>query len=398
VGTGPLHLRRHPLTWALYTWFGTWGWFIYAIGPTVPLLRAEHGTSRSVAALHGTMLAVGAVVAASLGVALTRRLGRRVVVAGGASLVVLGVALLLLGAGLPATLGGALLAGIGGSSALNATSPALAEHHGPAGAAAIAEGNAVAAVVGAVAPLALGAAVAAGLGWRPAIAVTVPLAVATAVLVLRLPSEPALGSGVARREPGTRRAPMGGPFWALLGVVSAAVGIEFSTTFWAGDLLQARLGLTPGGAAAGVAAFVAGLAAGRFVAGRLALRVPVPTLMLGAMGLAALGWLLLWSTPVVPLALTGLLLQGLGVACLFPLAIASLMGASGGRPDAASAWASAGAGIAIGAAPFALGALSDLVGPHRGFLLIPALLAVTAVLLLASGTVRSAGAVPVEHG
>jgi hypothetical protein len=33
-------------------------------------------------------------------------------------------------------------------------------------------------------------------------------------------------------------------------------------------------------------------------------------------------------------------------------------------------------------APFVLGALADTVGPHRGFLLVPCLLAMAAVMLL----------------
>lgn len=354
----------------------------------MPLLRAEQGTSRSVASLHGSMLAVGGILAGYLATTLARRLGRRAVLSGGALLLAGGTLLLVSGGGLEVTLPGALLAGTGGSTALNAASPALAAHHGPVGAAAISEANAVAAVVGVLGPLALGAAVAAGLGWRPPLALAVVLGVASFLAVRRLPDTAALGRA---RPPGPRgaRTPLGRPFWLLLGVLALGVGIEFSTTFWAGDLLQVRLGAAPGVAAGAVTGFVAGMAVGRTAAGQLALRHRPGGLLVAAVGVAATGWLLLWTAPSLPVAVAGLVVCGLGVALLFPLSIALLMEASAGRPDVASGAASASAGVAIGLAPFALGTLSDAVGPHRGFLLVPALLAVAAVLLAGSGAVSA---------
>lgn len=409
AGAGRLTLRRDGLTWTLYGWLGTWGWFVFGFSPAVPLLRAEQGTSRSVAALHGTMLALGAVLAGWFGVALTRRFGRRAVISAGALTLALGVLLLVSGGGLEVTLPGALLAGTGGSTALNATSPALADHHGPAGAAAISEANAGAALVGVLAPLALGASVAAGLGWRPAVGVAAALGVAAFLAVRRLPPDPALDRPEpARHDPGqaghdpepARHGPgqavgppspsappaetprLGLRFWSLVGVLALGVGVEFSTTFWAGDLLQVRLGAAPGTAAAAVTGFVAGMAVGRLLAGRLALRFSPARLLLAGLLTAGAGWLVLWTAPAVPAAVVGLVVAGGGVALLFPLSVSLVMAASGGRPDLGSAAGSVGAGVAIGSAPFALGALADAVGPHQGFLLVPVLLLSAAALLL----------------
>ena len=385
-----LRLRRDALTWTVYGWLGTWGWFVFGFGPAVPLLREEQGTTRSVAALHGTMLAIGGVLAGLLVLVVTRRYGRRAVLVGGAGLLAAGVLLLVSGGGLEVTLPGALLAGTGGSSALNASSPTLAEHHGAAGPSAISEANAVAALVGVAAPLTLGASVAAGLGWRPAIAVAAVLGIASALAVRRLPAVPALGRGVGPAASGTR-VPLGAPFWLVLGMLALGVGVEFSMTFWAGDLLQVQLGTHPGVAAASVTGFVAGMASGRYVAGRLALRYAVPTLLLGALVTATAGWLLLWTAGTLAVAVAGLVVTGFGVAMLFPLGISLLMQSSGGRPDVATAAASAAAGVAIGAAPFALGALADALGAERGFLLVPAMLAVAFALLLIAtqGTARA---------
>ncbi len=379
-GGAPLRLHRDALTRSVYAWLATWGWFVFGVGPAVPLLRAEQGTSRAVAGLHGTMLAVGAVLAAAGGVAVVRLVGRRVAMSAGAVTCALGVVLLVSGGGVAATLAGALVAGTGGSLALNTSSPVLSDHHGAAGPAAISEANAVAAAVGLVAPLVVGAGVAAGLTWRAGVGVSVPLAVLAVLLLVRAPAAPALDRESAPRSDEPRR-PMGTAFWALWGVLAAGIAVEFATTFWAGELLTSRLGVAPGSAAAAVAAFVAGMALGRAAAGSLALRVPAEHLLVVAIGLALGGWTLLWLAPSPLVAVLGLALQGLGVAVHFPLSIALLLRASGGRPDAAAAWGSLGGGIAIGTAPFALGALADAVGTHRGFLLVPALLVLAAGLL-----------------
>ena len=55
---------RGPATWLTYSQLGIYGYFLYGFGPTVPLLRDEQGFSRTVAGLHGTALAVGALLSA----------------------------------------------------------------------------------------------------------------------------------------------------------------------------------------------------------------------------------------------------------------------------------------------------------------------------------------------
>lgn len=376
----PLRLHRDALTRSVYAWLATWGWFVFGLGPAIPLLRAEQGTSRAVAGLHGTMLAVGALVAAAVGVVVVRAVGRRVAMAAGSATCAAGVGLLVSGGGVAVTLAGALVAGVGGSAALNTSSPVLAEHHGPAGNAAISEANAVAAAVGVAAPLAVGAATATGLTWRAGVALTVPLALLAVWLLARAPAVPALAP-VAAPPREQRRRPMGLPFWALWGVLMTGIAVEFATTFWAGELLTSRLSVAPGSAAAAVTAFVAGMALGRFAAGSLALRVPAEHLLVVAITVALAGWALLWLAPTPAVAVLGLGLQGLGVAVHFPLSIALLMAASRGRPDAAAAWGSLAGGVAIGSAPFALGALADAVGTSTGFLLVPALLLLAGALL-----------------
>lgn len=371
-----MRVEHDRLTVAVYSVTGLWGWFLYSFGPSVPLLRDEQGTSRAVAGLHGTALAVGAVLSAAVSVAAVRRIGRRGVLVVGTGGVLVGLLALVSAPGLPWTVLAVLLIGLGGSTSFNAVSPVLSAHHHQAGPAAITEANGVAATVGILAPLAVGASVALGLSWRGAVAVGVPLAVLAVVLVLRAPTSDALVGDPPRRA--STDSPLPHRFWLALVVVTCCIAVEFCLTFWVGDLLRQRTGVSSGVAAALISVLVAGMAIGRLSGARLTGRVGIEPLLLGAIAVSVVGWLLVWVATNPALAVVGLLIVGLGVSVQFPLALARLLRASGGRTDAAASWASLGAGMASGGAPFALGAISDVVGPHLGFVLVPALLLVAA--------------------
>lgn len=357
-----------------------WGWVLYSFSPSVPLLREEQGTSRAVAGLHGTAIAVGVILAAALSVAIVRQIGRRWVLVAGSGLAALGTALLVAAPSVGWTVSAALVVGLGGSMAFNAVSPVLADHHDEAAAAAISEANGVAAGLGILGPLAVGASVALGLSWRGAVVLAVPIAALAIALVLRAPSVPALDAD-ARRADGAHD-PLPRRFWVALGVVTCTVAVEFCLTYWAGDLLRQQTGVATSTAAVLISVLIAGMAIGRFSAGWFTGRVGVEPLLLAAIGLAAVGWLIMWLATSVPVAVAGLLVVGLGVSVQFPMALARLLRASAGRTDEAAGWATLGAGVASGGAPFALGAVSDAVGPHRGFLLVPAVLLVAAAGVL----------------
>ncbi|HET8614655.1 MAG TPA: MFS transporter [Actinomycetales bacterium] len=386
-------VQRDRLTWSIYSYLALWGWFLYSFGPSVPLIREEQGTSRAVAGLHGTALAVGALLAAALTVPVTRRLGRRGSLLLGSGVVVVGVVLLVSGPWTPWTIAACAVVGTGGSLALNTTSAVLSVHHHEAGPAAISEANGVGAGVGVLAPVALGASIAVGLTWRGSLGLAIPLALLAFALIATSPRHPALlgGPPPAAKDPG--RLPL--RFWPALGLLMCCVAVEFCTTYWTGDLLHERTGVMPRTGAALVSVVIIGMATGRALASRLTRVASVDRLLAGTIAVAASGWLIMWLATDVQVAAAGLLVTGLGLALQFPLSISRLMSVSGGRLDAATGWASLGAGLASGIAPFALGALADAVGPHTGFLLVPCLLALAAAMLLAPRTRRSRRPVPV---
>ena len=378
-------LVRDRSTWALYGVFAAWGWFLYAFNPSVPLIGADLGVSSAVAGLHGTALAAGTVLSGLVQAPVVTRLGRRGTIVLGAGEVVLSLLLVTTSGALWGTLLGAVLAGMGGTFVVNAANAALSAAHGPASGSALTEANGVGALVGALAPLTLGFLVGAGAGWQPALLVVVVL---LAVVVLAMPplpppSPPEDGQDLSRGLPGR--------YWWAWGVLVALIAVEFSYSVWGTTLVAERTG-TPTGAATGtLTVLILALGGGRVLLAPVALRVGAGRLLLGAIAVTAVGWVLLWTSTTLAQAVAGLAVSGVGMALHFPLGVARSLEASAGKPDLASGRIALGAGLGIGAAPFVLGALTDAVGVHQAFLLVPALL-LLATGLLAGGRLTDAAA------
>lgn len=419
----PLRLSRDRVTIALYSNFVMWGWFLYSFTPAVPLITAEQDITKAQAGLHGTAMAIGTVLSAFISARLVDRFGRRGVLVAACGVLAAGVVLLISGDSLATTLPGALVTAIGGTLVLSAAQPALAVHHGEAAAAAMTEANGVGSSFGLLGPLAVGASVALGWGWRPAVAVTVVLCALAAWAVWSLPQARALDRPAAPATPVAFPVPVAVPvsvpvpvpvsaqvpisvqvkspaqagfsrtFWYFWTGLLAAVAIENATTFWAADLLITRTGAGPGIATGALAGLIAGMSAARFVVGPMSLRKAPEKLLIVAFAIAGAGWWILWTATTPLVAMVGLVVAGTGYGAQYPLSMALVLRASGGRPDRAQARATLGSGAAIGVAPFLLGALADEFGTHGAFLLLPILFALGAgAVLLGLRSVRRTNA------
>jgi len=179
------------------------------------------------------------------------------------------------------------------------------------------------------------------------------------------------------RHAGSRRLPT--VYWIRWGVVTACIAVEFCLTLWTADILRNRFDLSAAVASAGVTAVVAGMFVGRLVGGRLAVHIAADRLLYCALAVSAIGFTAFWLTTWAPLAIVGLLVSGLGIALLYPLGLSRAIDASDGRPDLATARVGLGAALASGGGPFLLGALADQIGIHGAFLVVPALLLLSAI-------------------
>lgn len=367
---------RDRLTWLVYLQLGVYGYVLYGLGPSIQLLREEQDVSRTISGFHGTALAAGATLAGVVGPRVVQRLGRDIALWGGLVTACGGVAIFCSSTALPVTLLGAFVAILGGSFVVSSSSTVLSDHHGAAGPAAVSEANAAAASVGTFAPLVVGGSVAVGTGWRAGLLVAVVLTTILAVALgrVRVPDHRL----VEAHDPAASGS-LPGRYWWAWAAICFCVAVEFSMAIWTSDVLRERIGLSHGAAAAGVTAVVAGMAAGRIAGGRLSLRYDPDWLLYRALTLAGIGFAVFWmSTAPVP-AMAGLVLCGLGIALHFPLGVMRAIRASPDRPDLAATRASLAIGLAIGVGPFALGALSDVVGTHRAFLVVPVFLAFAAL-------------------
>jgi MFS family permease len=188
-------------------------------------------------------------------------------------------------------------------------------------------------------------------------------------------------------QPGRR----GGAPTAVLVVLGAVAGCtaygEGALTDWGALYLREDLGATPVLAAAGYAGFSLAMACGRLVGSKLVIELGEERLLVGGALLAATGMLIAAWSASVTVALAGFVLVGLGLANVFPLAIARA-GAIGGAGGVALASTVGYSGL-LGGPPL-LGFLAEYTG------LPIALSTVSVFAVVAAVLVRSLGGDPVS--
>ncbi|MEZ0449094.1 MFS transporter [Cellulomonas sp. ICMP 17802] len=382
-------LERDRMTIAFYGGFAVWGWLLYSFNPSVPLLADELGISDAQAGLHGTAMAAGGILAAFATPRLVRGRGRRPTILLACALVAVGATGLVTAPALGWSLLAMVVLAVGGNVMVSAAQAGLALRHGRKASAAVTEGNGVGSSIGLVGPLAVGVCVAVGWGWRPAVLVTAVLAIATAVAVSRIPVGGAMtparaagerASAAPRVRTGSRL-----PAWCFFVTLVAGISLEFATTYWSTGLVLEQTGAGAGLAAAATAGLVAGMSAVRFVVGPLSLRVAPALLLAAAFVVAIGGWAILWTATAPAAAMVGLVVAGFGYGAQYPLSVALLLATAPGRADATQGRVTFVGSLAVGVAPFALGALADEFGTHRAFLVVPLVALVGAVAAVAGG-------------
>ncbi len=373
----PVHDRP---TWIAYAQLSAYAWFLYGFGATQALLRDEQATTRSVAALHGTTLAIGGLIGALLTARVIDRWGRGHVMRMAAVGAAIGVLVYTVPSGeLPVTLAGAAVTALFGTALLISVNAFLLDYQRQAGPASLTEANALASLAGLMAPLAIGLGAATILGWRAGMWVVVVALVG--VEIWRGRDADVFGTRrPAHHERDSRRMPRR-VLWSLA-VIVCFLSAEFSITFWGADLLRERCGFGPAAAAASLAAVTGGMLVGRLWGSRLAQRIPTEILLKLSILVALAAFLVAWTFTQWPMVIAGLFLTGAGIGVHWPLGVARVVRSSGGLTDRASAQASVAGSVAGAMAPFALGVLSDTVGFHVAFLLVPVFLGVALLIMV----------------
>jgi predicted MFS family arabinose efflux permease len=390
VTTSSPGLGRRPvldrITWITYVQVSLFAFFLYGFGATQALLRDEQGTSRTVASLHATVFAVANVATGLLISRLIQRWGRGLVIRYAVIVMSIGIAVYTAPFGLTASLIGTALVACGGVSLIATANAFILDYQGSAGPAALTQANALAALFGFVVPLVIGITTAVALGWRTGLWALIIALVVAEIFRSRHEHTPSIERAETPNVTQPVRAEkiqMPRRFWWSLTVVALLLATEFTLTLWSADLLRERAGLGPAAAAASLAAVTGGMFLGRLYGSRLAQTWSVDRLLTSSILLALVAFAVAWvSTNPWPI-LASLFVVGLGISVHWPIGVSRAVASSGGLIDRASGLSSVAAGAAGGIAPFILGALSDSIGFHSAFLIVPVLLATALVLILA---------------
>lgn len=339
-------------------------------GPAQSLLRADQGTSLTVAGLHGTALGVAAILAGYANPHIAHRFGRTRAGWIGLTIFSIGLIIFVLAPPVYLTLPATLIAGFGTSMIINSMVSSMAHHYGKAAEVALPQANAVASI-----GFILGTALIGGIAilfpnfWRIGLLLAIPVA-----LALFLIGRSKDGDDHVPDEAGPQSGRLSGAFWISWAGFVACISSEFAISFWAAALLKDRVGSTPAISTVAIVALGTGMGIGRWYNGRLLRRFSLDTQLLLVIVLQFIGFVIFWFSHSMIKSLFALFIIGLGISTQFALASIRLIAFSDGRPDLAIGQTSLGAGVAIAASPFLLGVLGDSFGISRAYIMVPVLI------------------------
>ncbi len=379
TGTVAHDFARTDMTWASYLLLGYFGYLQAVLGPVMPFLRHDLRLSYAAGGLHFSAFAAGMIVAGLTGARVMAWLGRPVVFWGGAVGMALGAVLVVVGGRLALTVAGAGVMGLFGTLLVVTIQAVLSDQHGRYRTRALTEANIGASLASGLAALLVGLCQGVGLGWRAALLIPIALFVLIAARYRRAPLPPRAAGATQGHRPAARLPLL---FWLYWVVVVFSVAAEWSLTFWGTDYLHHVIALDTGVAATVMGLYLFGTVLARVLGSRLTRTVPSAMLLVAATGVALAGFLVFWLAPHGPLTIIGLAVTGLGIANLFPLALATGLGIAPESSDTTSARISLGAGLAIFVAPLSLGGLADHVGIRVAYGVVPLLLCAAGVAAL----------------
>jgi MFS family permease len=375
-GTAADPFVRDGTTVLSYAAIGCFSFWLYAFGPSLTLLRDELGFSYTVLGFYSVLWAVGAALAGAGFAWAARRLSRGALLWGSALGTVGGAALFALGATVPVTLLGAAVFGLAGTTLLAVVQAVLSDRHGSRRDRALTEANVGAGASAVFAPLVLGALAASAVGWRATFALP---AVVLVVLYLRYRREPLPAAAQQHTGPGSGGLPLACWLFAVLTAVGSA--IEFCLVYF-GPPMLVDAGLSAAAASTALGGNFLGILIGRLLGARLTRRPGRgPTLLYASLALTAVSFTLFWLTDRPVLAVLGLFLCGVGVANLYPLALALTLETARGREDRANARTQLIVGVVAAVSPYLLGSLADQHGLAAAFTLEPVLIGICFLVL-----------------
>jgi predicted MFS family arabinose efflux permease len=375
----PKSFHRDRFFWVVAIQTAIVNFYLGGFGPAQSLLRADQGTSLTIAGLHGTAMGIASIMAGWANPRIAHRYGRSKASWIGLSIFITGLMLFVISPPVFITIPATLITGFGVSVVINSMLTKMSSHYGKAAEVAIPQANGIASV-GFVTGTALIGTIAIAFPnlWRLGLLLALPVALVLFFVgrekdeVEHVPDEEGPQGGKLSRN-----------FWiAWIGFV-ACIASEFATSFWAAALLKDRVGSTAAISTVAIVALGTGMGIGRWYGGLVLGHLKLDAQLLTVIALQFVGFAGFWLSHSMIISLICLLAVGMGISMQFALSSIRLIGLSDGRPDLAIGRASLAAGIAIAGAPFLLGLLGDIFGISRAYIMVFVLITIAFVIVKA---------------
>jgi len=373
----PKNFQRDRFFWVVAIQTAIVNFYLGGFGPAQSLLRADQGTSLTIAGLHGTAMGVASIFAGWANPRIAHRFGRSRASWIGLSIFITGLTLFVISPPVYITIPATMITGFGTSVVINTMLTKMSHHYGKAAEVAIPQANGIASLGFVIGTALIGTiAIAFPNLWRVGLLLAVPVA-----LVLFLVGREKDQEEHVPDEDGPQGGKLSRSFWiAWVGFI-ACISSEFAISFWAAALLKDRVGSTAAISTVAIVAMGTGMGIGRWYGGLVLGRLKLDTQLLTVITLQFIGFVGFWLSHNMILSLFCLLAVGIGISMQFALSSIRLIGLSDGRPDLAIGRASLAAGIAIAGAPFLLGLLGDNFGISRAYIMVFVLIAIAFVIV-----------------
>ena len=373
----PKNFQRDRFFWVVAVQTAIVNFYLGGFGPAQSLLRADQGTSLTIAGLHGTAMGVASIFAGWANPRLAHRFGRSRASWIGLSIFITGLTLFVISPPVYITIPATMITGFGTSVVINTMLTKMSHHYGKAAEVAIPQANGIASLGFVIGTALIGTiAIAFPNLWRVGLLLAVPVA-----LVLFLVGREKDQEEHVPDEDGPQGGKLSRSFWiAWVGFI-ACISSEFAISFWAAALLKERVGSTAAISTVAIVALGTGMGIGRWYGGLVLKNLKLDTQLLSVIAMQFLGFLGFWLSHNMFISLLCLFAVGLGISMQFALSSIRLIGLSDGRPDLAIGRASLAAGIAIAGAPFLLGLLGDNFGISRAYIMVFVLIAIAFVIV-----------------
>ena len=373
----PKSFHRDRFFWVVAVQTAIVNFYLGGFGPAQSLLRADQGTSLTIAGLHGTAMGIASIMAGWANPRIAHRYGRSKASWIGLSIFVTGLTLFVISPPVYITIPATLIAGFGTSVVINTMLTKMSSHYGKSAEVAIPQANGIASVGFVIGTALIGTiAIAFPNLWRVGLLLAVPVA-----LVLFLVGREKDQEEHIPDEDGPQGGKLSRSFWISWVGFIACISSEFAISFWAAALLKDRVGSTAAISTVAIVAMGTGMAIGRWYGGFVLGHLKLDTQLLTVIALQFIGFVGFWLSHSMIISLICLFAVGIGISMQFALSSIRLIGLSDGRPDLAIGRAGLAAGIAIAGAPFLLGLLGDNFGISRAYIMVFVLIAIAFVIV-----------------